>query len=616
MCGIAGFTGPGDAQLIEKFHGALQHRGPDERGSVCDSSITLIHNRLAIIDLKTGRQPIFNEDRSCAIVFNGEIYNYKELRESLKERHRFTTESDTEVILHLYEEKGTSTPEFLRGDFAFCIWDSRNQSCFLSRDHIGVKPLYYSVTRSGEFVFSSEIRALLQHPGVSGDIDVDAAAEYFTWLYVAAPRTILKRVQKLQPAESLVWKDHSLRTWRYWKIPEVSTSFQNSGDQRERRLQLVKTAIKRRLIADVPVGAFLSGGLDSSVIVALASQDVARLHTFSIGYGEPDFDELQYARHVSERCGTIHHEFVIRPNAETLIDEVIEAIDEPIADSSAIPTFLVSKETHKYVKVALSGIGGDEVFYGYPRYLGAKLGELIPDALKWPVARLSGFWPSRPSGRDLGGWINRFGSGLHLDSYSRYASWTRFMDGPMRSRLLPGVSGDEPEQAVFRAFNEGHGSVLDKIFRVDMSRYVASDLLQFCDNMSMANSLEVRVPYCDVDLVVEMAATPSSARLPGYTLKPWLKEIAKDAHVPRKILKRKKQGFMIPIGRWFRSELKGYLEGQLEGNLLPDMFDRSTVKHLLADHIAGRANHTHVLWAILLLSRWLAKTRASVIYSG
>ena len=190
------------------------------------------------------------------------------------------------------------------------------------------------------------------------------------------------------------------------------------------------------------------------------------------------------------------------------------------------------------------------------------------------------------------------------------------MDGPMRSRLLPGVSGDEPEQAVFRAFNGGHGSVLDKIFRVDMSRYVASDLLQFCDNMSMANSLEVRVPYCDVDLVGEMAATPSSARLPSYVLKPWLREIAIDAHVPGKILKRRKQGFMIPIGRWFRNELKGYLEGQLEGNLLPDMFDRPTVKHLLADHIAGRANHTHVLWAILLLSRWLSKTRANVVYSG
>jgi len=490
MCGIAGFTGPRDSQLIERLHAALDHRGPDEKGSFCDGFVTLVHNRLAIIDLHSGRQPIFNENGSCAIVFNGEIYNYKELRKGLEGRHRFTTETDTEVILHLYEEKGTSTPEYLRGDFAFCIWDSRDHSCFLSRDHIGVKPLYYSVTPSGELVFSSEIRALLRHPDVCDDIDTDATAEYFTWLYVAAPRTIFKNIRKLQPSESLVWKDHSIRSWRFWQIPEVTTSLPDTPEQRDRRFQLVKTAVKRRLIADVPVGAFLSGGLDSSVIVALASQEVAELHTFSIGYGEPDFDELQYARLVSKHFATTHHEFVIRPNAETLIEEVIEATDEPIADSSAIPTFLVSRETQKYVKVALSGIGGDEVFYGYPRYLGAKLGEAIPDALKWPVTQLTALWQSQPSGRDVGGWINRFGNGLHLDSCSRYASWTRFMDEPLRSRLLRTAEATQPEQGVFRIFNEHRGSVLDKIFRVDLSRYVASDLLQFCDNMSMANSLE------------------------------------------------------------------------------------------------------------------------------
>jgi asparagine synthase (glutamine-hydrolysing) len=529
MCGIAGFTGVCDPKLLDSFQASLNHRGPDERGMLCNSMVGLSSNRLAIIDLATGKQPIWNEDHTCAIVFNGEIYNYRELREDLAGRHQFSTSSDTEVILHLYEEKGTETPLFLRGDFAFCIWDSRDNSCFLSRDPLGVKPLFHAVTASGNLVFSSEISALMSHPEVSPEIDLDAVAEYLTYLYVAAPRTLLRNVRKLQPGESLLWKDGSARVWKYWEIPEVESDAPPGNGLRERVLGLLRTAVTRRLIADVPVGAFLSGGLDSSLIVALASEHTRGMHTFSIGYAEPDYDELRYARLISKRFQTTHHEFMIKPEAEALIERVINATDEPIADSSAIPTFLVALEARKSVKVALSGIGGDELFFGYPRYLGAKLSEMLPSSLNRSVSALSSLWSSRPAARDLGGWMERFGRGLNLSMQKRYELWTSFLDQTGRSELIPRASKADPsEEQLGALFANPKGSALDRIFRVDVSRYLASDLLQLCDNMSMANSLEIRVPFCDSALVREMAKLPASRRFPGFRMKPLLKHIARD----------------------------------------------------------------------------------------
>ncbi len=606
MCGIAGFTGPCTSAQIQRFQNALHHRGPDEHGMLCDERIGLSHNRLSIIDLNSGRQPIFNENRTCEIVFNGEIFNYVELRDQLKARHTFTTQTDTEVILHLYEEQGLDTPSCLRGDFAFCIWDSRDQSCFLSRDPLGVKPLFYSTTRSGDLVFSSELRAMLQHPDVSDQIDDDGLSEYLTCLYVSAPRTILKNVRKLHPGESLVWRSGSIRTWRYWSIPEPEDTGQTAATVREKARDLLKIAVNRRLIADVPVGAFLSGGLDSSLIVAMASERARGLHTFSIGYGDPDFDELRFARLVSQRYGTTHHEFVIQPRAEDLLEQVIGAMDEPVADSSAIPTFLIARETRKYVKVVLSGIGGDELFFGYPRYLGAKLSGLVPAAVRSPLVGVSRFWSSQPSGRDLGGWIRRFGQGLKMETAARYTTWTSFLDPESRARLLPDVHSerDFPERRMLKCFREGSGTALDHIFRFDVKRYVACDLLQLCDNMTMAHSLEARVPFCDVDLVAEMARTPAALRFQGYKLKPILRDIARD-YLPGEILNRRKQGFMIPIGRWFRHDLKDYMESQFAADFLPAALDRPSVRSLWDQHKSGQSNNTHVLWAILLLAGWL-----------
>jgi asparagine synthase (glutamine-hydrolysing) len=607
MCGIAGLVGQCDPHLLDEFQRLLHHRGPDEHGTLCDPYLGLSSNRLAIIDLKGGRQPIFNEDRSCAIVFNGEIYNYRELRSELR-NHRFGTESDTEVILHLYENIGPAVSERLRGDFAFCIWDSRDRSCLLSRDHIGVKPLFYSLLKNGTLVFSSELAALLRHPGISPDLDWTALDEYLRCLYISSPRSLIKDVKKLSPGESLLWKDGEIRTWKYWKVPEVKTQTDSSADFQSRTLERLRTAVRRRLIADVPVGIFLSGGLDSSMIVALASAEAQGLQTFSIGYDEATFDELEYAKIVSRKFKTRHHEFVISPDAESVIEDVISAMDEPIADSSAIPTFLIARETRREVKVALSGIGGDELFFGYPRYLGARLTETLPRFLLWPVMMGSRIFSSQPVGRDLGGWIHRFGEGLNLGPKERYELWTSFFPDEIRATILsPEFSSyNAIERDAAEVFGEECGSYLDKIFRLDLKRYLPGDLLKLGDTMTMANSLELRVPFCDVDLVSEVAEMPANARWQGYRLKSALREIARD-FLPHQIVNRKKQGFMIPIGKWFRKELRGYLEVQLSAENLPPFLNAQGVQHLLSEHLKEEKNHTHLLWSILVLARWLKK---------
>jgi asparagine synthase (glutamine-hydrolysing) len=611
MCGIAGFAGQGGPSILDEFQKCLYHRGPDEQGTFCDASVGLSNNRLAIIDLKGGRQPIFNEDRSCAIVFNGEIYNYRELRSGLRD-HRFASESDTEVILHLYEDIGPAVSERLRGDFAFCIWDSRDRSCLLSRDHIGVKPLFYAHLKNGTLVFSSELAPLLRHPDISSELDLTAVDEYLRCLYISSPRSLIKDVRKLSPGESLLWKDGKIQTWKYWKVPEVKTQIDTPADFQSRTLDRLRTAVRRRLIADVPVGIFLSGGLDSSLIVALASEEMQGLQTFSIGYQEAAFDELEYSKIVSRKFKTRHHEFVISPDAESLIEDVISAMDEPIADSSAIPTYLIARETRKEVKVALSGIGGDELFFGYPRYLGARLSEAVPQFLKWPVEMASRAFSSRPVGRDLGGWIYRFGKGLNLSPAQRYEFWTSFFPAEIRASIL---SPEFPcynviENEASEVFGEGNGSYLDKIFRFDLKRYLPGDLLKLGDTMAMANSLELRVPFCDVDLVSDMAEMPADARWHGYRLKSALREIAR-RFLPHEIIDRKKQGFMIPIGKWFRGQLKTYMEMQLTAEKLPPFLNAQGVQRLLAEHVRQEKNHTHLLWSILVLTRWLKKNKIS-----
>jgi asparagine synthase (glutamine-hydrolysing) len=450
--------------------------------------------------------------------------------------------------------------------------------------------------------FSSELTALLGQPGVEAVVDPDAVVEYFTYLYIPAPRTLLRGVWKLQPGESLTWRDGEVRRWFYWTIPPVDDDLPSPDQFRRTVRDGVRTAVERRLIADVPVGAFLSGGVDSGLIVALASQAQPGLNTFTAGFGEPDFDELEPARQVSRMFGTSHHEFVITPDAQLLLEEVISAMDEPIADSSAIPTFMIARETARHVKVVLSGVGGDELFFGYPRYLGFRLSQDMPSPLGRLSTLASRWFRSKPSGRDLGGWIRRFGEGVAMDPSERYHFWTTFLSAPAADRLLR--FDNRLTAPALDAEGAGSSDLLDAVFRADLQRYMSSGLLKFADGMTMANSLEVRVPFCDVDLVEAMSRVPAAVRFPGFRLKSVLREMASEC-LPRSLARRPKQGFMIPIGRWLRNELNSYVQAELSDQNLPPFLAPDGVRSLVREHLSGRQNHTHLVWAALVLVRWL-----------
>ncbi|MCH6570284.1 MAG: asparagine synthase (glutamine-hydrolyzing), partial [Acidobacteria bacterium] len=407
MCGINGIFGEQNLALVERMNACLSHRGPDDQGVYSSSGGTLGMTRLSIIDLSTGHQPISNETGDLWIVFNGEIYNYLSLREELEGRgHRFSTRTDTEVILHLFEEKGSETPKFLRGDFAFAIWNEREQKGFLARDHLGVKPLYYTAV-DGKVIFSSELKAMLQEERLSLQLNPDALDLYWTFLYIPCPWTIYKNVFKLPPATYLEYEKGDYKLIQYWKPPVDQVSEGSAEEMEEQIYSRLRESVEIRLMSDVPLGVFLSGGIDSSSIVALVSRSSSDpVKTFSIGYGEKfaSFDELEFGRWVSDYYGTEHHEFVVQPDIQRTILEVVEALDEPFGDSSAIPTYLVSQQTAGEVKVALSGVGGDELFGGYPRYLGALWDTRyrgLPLALRKLFSRMSTLIPERESSRNI-----------------------------------------------------------------------------------------------------------------------------------------------------------------------------------------------------------------------
>ena len=381
MCGIVGFVKNNsqiaDRGILERMNQAIAHRGPDEDGFYCQENIGLAMRRLAIIDLKGGQQPIFNADQTKAIVFNGEIYNYQELRTDLDSRgHKFYTNSDTEVIIHLYDEYGMECLKFLRGMFVFAIWDRLEKSLFIARDRVGKKPLLYSHQSNGDLIFGSEFQALLQHPSITREVDFSAIDAYLSYLCVPAPQTAFKQIRKLEPAHWLLWKDGEIKTQRYW-LPDFSAKIRISEVEAiEETTRILRESVKLRMISEVPLGAFLSGGVDSSIVVALMAEMSSQpVKTFSIGFEEEDFSELKYARAVAKHVGAEYNEFIVRPNALEVLPTLVKHYGEPYADSSAIPTYYVSKETRKFVTVALNGDGGDESFAGYERYLAMNLAE-------------------------------------------------------------------------------------------------------------------------------------------------------------------------------------------------------------------------------------------------
>ena len=621
MCGISGIFGEENRALVEAMNQCVSHRGPDDVGLYCGERVTLGMRRLAIIDLQTGHQPITNEEGDLWIVFNGEIYNYLELREDLEDQgHLFSTETDTEVILHLFEEEGAQTPRFLRGDFAFAIWDERRQKGFLARDQLGVKPLYYS-SFGQKLVFSSELKALLKEERLSLPLDPEALDLYLNLLYIPCPWTIYRNIYKLPPGCYLEYEWGEYRISRYWR-PPTQQLFEGDQELFEKQIYArLQEAVDVRLKSDVPLGVFLSGGIDSSAIVALMSQSSTKpVKTFSVGYGEKfrSFDELKFSRFIADYYGTEHHEFIVEPDICQTIFEVVQQLDEPFGDSSAIPTYLVSQQTAQHVKVALSGIGGDELFGGYPRYLGAVWQthyQKLPLVLRRCFDCLESLIPDQESSRNLGGWARRFLSHPEESPFELYCRWVSFNSTEEKRVLytndfLEQMSSVDGDTAYFTQVVQpvSDWNPVDQAFYVDLASYLVNDLLFLADHMGMAHSLEIRVPFCDHLLVEDLICHPWQRKMGPFTLKKLLKRILKN-RLPSEIVRRKKQGFMVPIGTWMKNELRPLFEDYFAPGRLrrQGIFDSKRFGELFQAHLSGKVRKNDQLWGLFVFQLWYEK---------
>ncbi len=623
MCGIAGVLNfqsgaPVDRSLLRAMADTIRHRGPDEEGYYADGEVGLAARRLKIIDLATGRQPIRNEDGTVWAVFNGEIYNYRDLRASLLARgHHFYTQTDTETIVHLYEDHGPDCVTRLRGMFAFALWDARRKRLLLARDRVGEKQLYYAIT-DGSLIFGSEIKCLLKSPAQKRAIDPVALRDYFTYLYVQGERTIFEGIRRLPPGHVLVCENGHASLRRYWELwPRPDDAAREDdvvGEFRERFAE----AVRMRLASDVPLGAFLSGGIDSSAVVAMmARASAAPVKTFTVGYDGNGiaYDERPYARLVAERYGTHHHELVVRPEVEEVIPAIVQAFDEPFADSSAIPNYYIAKLTREHVTVALSGLGGDEVGAGYERYVGALLAETyrrVPRLLREHViARLVRRLPDSRSGRLTVDRAKRFVDGAGLDFPDRYRHYLSAFSGEELGRLLHGdLNGPGAGEPIQDEVTRFLGSLpasdpLSRMIFTDLATYLPDDLLVLSDRMSMAHSLELRAPFLDHELLEFVATVPSWLKLRGWTKKYLLKR-AFEPLLPGVILRRRKKGFSVPLAVWLRGSLRPFLMEWLdEGRIRRiGLLNERAVSTLVREHLDRRHNHENKLWALLIFSIW------------
>jgi asparagine synthase (glutamine-hydrolysing) len=623
MCGIVGLVRgdkkPIDEALLSRMCAAIRHRGPDEDGFYVNDGVGLGMRRLSIIDLKSGQQPIHNQDRTAWIVFNGEIYNYRELRDKLEQLgHTFYTNSDTEAIVHAYDQYGADCPKHLRGMFAFAIWDERTQELFLARDRVGKKPLLYAQV-NGQLVFGSEFSALLQHPDISKDVDFEALDHYLSFMCVPAPLTAYKAIRKLEPGHTLRYRKGELKLERYWQpdfSQKLDISEQEAGEQ---TIKILRDAVKVRLMSEVPLGAFLSGGIDSSAVVALMAEESSQpVKTFSIGFEEQDFSELHHARRVAEHVGADHHEFIVRPDALEVLPILVEHYGEPYADSSAIPTYYVARETRKHVTVALNGDGGDESFAGYERYAAMRLAERyhrIPALLRESVVRQTiELMPSSETKRGRIRDLKRFIQSASLPKVERYLRWMSVFDTDAKQELLTEnftsqTRGARAASLLEPWFARANGSgVVDAALLTDIMTYLPNDLLVKVDIATMANSLEARSPFLDHHVMEFAASLPVKFKLRGLTTKYLLKRILTKL-LPSENLDRRKMGFGVPIGHWFRGKLQPFLRETIlaEASLKRGFFKPEVVKRLVELHTRGERDYSHQLWTLLMLELWFQR---------
>jgi asparagine synthase (glutamine-hydrolysing) len=627
MCAIVGLIDlkarrDVDPALLQRMTASMAHRGPDQQTSYREAGVGLGHRRLSIIDVAGGEQPLFNEDRSIVVVYNGEIYNFQELAQELETYgHRFLTRCDTEVIVHAWEQWGERCVDRFRGMFAFGLWDRHAQTVFLARDRLGVKPLYYAQLADGFLVFGSELKSLMVHPSLDRQMDPLAVADYFAYGYIPEPRTIFRGTLKLPPGHSLcIRRGEALATPRqYWDLPFsplAPMSLEAAGDELIERL---REAVRIRLVAEVPLGAFLSGGVDSSAVVSLMAElNQEAVNTCSISFGDARFNESRYANMVAQQYGTRHHSAQVEADDFDLIDKLANLYDEPFADSSAMPTYRVCELARQRVTVALSGDGGDESLSGYRRYrfhvYEEKLRSALPLGLRRPLfGTLGSLWPKAD-------WAPRplrakstFQS-LGRDSIAAYFHSISLMDDALRARLFHrdfqhSLGGYQPVEVLRRhASNCPVADALSTVQYLDLKTYLPGDILTKVDRASMAHGLEVRVPLLDHQLVEWMSGLPRSYLLRGTETK-FLFKRALESRLPNALLYRDKMGFSIPLADWFRGPLRQRLNHALLGPTLQQcgMFNMDVIAELIAQHHSGRRDYSAPLWSLLMFEAFLRK---------
>ena len=619
MCGICGIYNvktqqPVDRRILKDMNDTLKHRGPDDEGFYISNTVGLGQRRLSIIDLEGGKQPMANEDETIWITFNGEIYNFKELYDELiKKGHVFKTRSDTEAIIHLYEEEGEGCFQHLRGMFAIALWDQRRRRLVLARDRVGKKPLFYFYD-GNRIVFASEMKAILKAEHIPQDIDLEAVCDYFSFLYIPVPKSIYKKIRKIRPGHYAVIDDKGIQESEYWDLSFAHPKELSEEKWCEKLLEVYRESVQVRLMSDVPLGAFLSGGIDSSSVVALMSdiKDEPVL-TSSIGFEEQDFNELGYARKIASRFETDHHEKIVRPDAVGIVEKLAWHYDEPFADSSAVPTYYVSKVARENVTVALSGDGGDENFAGYRRYCFDRRENILRAFLPFYVRRpIFGILASLYPKADWAPRIFRGKATLEALSCSPLEGYFRSMSAfrpDLKERFLhPDVRrslAGYDSLNVFRFYYDKADTddPLSRIQYLDIKTYLTDDILVKVDRASMANSLEVRAPILDHKFMELIATIPSSLKLRGRTGKYIFKK-ALEKILPNEILYRKKMGFGVPLAHWFRNELKDMAYETIFNHSSDGLFQRSTIEQIWRQHQNGFRDYSTPLWTLFMFRLW------------
>ncbi|CAB1055280.1 Asparagine synthetase [glutamine-hydrolyzing] (EC [Olavius sp. associated proteobacterium Delta 1] len=617
MCGICGIVCYDESirvnqELVERMMLGIKHRGPDDCGLYVKKIVGLGHTRLSIIDLKGGRQPIFNEDQSMCIVFNGEIYNYLELRNDLVQKgHIFGTRSDTEVILHLYEDKGERCVEYLRGMFAFAIWDSKARSLFLARDRLGIKPLYYDL-RPKSLAFSSELKSLLEIGMSSRELNLVAADHYFTLNYTIGPQTAIQGIEKLMPGHTLLMREPGIRLNEYWDFAEVAELGDPFDACYSKMKELIEEAVRIRLMSEVPLGAFLSGGVDSSVIVGIMTMLTGKpVKTFTVGYENAEADsELKYAKKVAKHFDCEHHEFILKPkNFMDIIKKVVWHLDEPIAEYAAVPLLLLSELAKQHVTVMLSGEGADEIFAGYPiyRYMNQiELYRRAPERLRKAFEKCI-----------AGPLLRNKREGKYLDWLStsleeRYLGNGSYLTARMKNRLysedfFASVNTSEPYDAIGKYYRKiPNRDAIGKMLYLDTKTWLPEDLLIKADKMTMAAAIELRVPFLDHKLVEYAASLPAGMKVRNFESKYIFKRYAEEL-LPRDIVYRPKKGFPVPVKKWLRQELNTTAQELLLDKRTRErgLLNSKYIESMLNQHIAGKEDFSKNIWNLLVFEIWM-----------